>query len=42
MALLSYEQGVEAFRVAENLSDGDRAMLMGEALTRIYSWSPRP
>ena len=42
MALLSYEQGVEAFRVAEHLSDGDRAMLMGEALTRIYSWSPRP
>jgi L-fuconolactonase len=42
VALLSYEQGVEAFRAAENLSDSDRAMLMGEALTRIYSWSPRP
>ena len=42
MALLSYEQGVEAFRVAERLSDSDRAMLMGEALTRIYNWSPRP
>jgi len=41
-ALLSYEQGVEAFRVAERLSDGDRATLMGEALTRIYNWSPRP
>jgi len=41
-ALLSYEQGVEAFRVAERLSDSDRAMLMGEALTRIYNWSPRP
>ena len=40
-ALLSYEQGVEAFRVADRLSDGDRAMLMGEALTRIYNWSPR-
>ena len=41
-ALLSYEQGVEAFRVAERLSDSDRAMLMGEALTRVYKWSPRP
>ena len=40
-ALLSYEQGVEAFRVADRLSEGDRAMLMGEALTRIYNWSPR-
>ena len=42
VSLLSYEQGVEAFRVAERLSDGDRAMLMGEVLTRIYNWSPRP
>jgi L-fuconolactonase len=41
VALLSYEQGVEAFRVTDRLSDGDRAMLMGEALTRIYNWSPR-
>ncbi len=39
-ALLSYEEGVEAFRAAERLSDSDRAMLMGGALTRIYRWSP--
>jgi L-fuconolactonase len=41
VALLSYEQGVEAFRVTDRLSDGDRALLMGEALTRIYNWSPK-
>ena len=38
--LLTYEQGVEAFRVTERLSDGDRAALMGETLTRVYNWSP--
>jgi L-fuconolactonase len=38
--LLSYEQGVEAFRTTDRLSDTDRAMLMGGALTRIYNWSP--
>jgi len=40
VALLTYDQGVEAFRVTPRLSDGDRAVLMGEALTRIYNWSP--
>jgi L-fuconolactonase len=40
VALLTYEQGVEAFRVTERLSDGDRAALMGETLRRIYNWSP--
>ena len=38
--LLSYEQGVEAFRVTDRLSDSDRAALMGETLTRVYNWSP--
>jgi L-fuconolactonase len=38
--LLTYKQGVEAFRVTDRLSDGDRALLMGEALARIYDWSP--
>ena len=38
--LLTYQQGVESFRVTDRLSDGDRAKLMGGALTRIYSWSP--
>lgn len=40
VALLSYEQGVEAFRVSDRLSDSDRATLMGGALARIYNWQP--
>ncbi len=40
VALLTYKQGVEAFRVTDRLSDSERAVLMGEALTRIYKWSP--
>ena len=38
--LLTYEQGVEAFRVTDQLSDGERAELMGGTLERIYGWSP--
>ena len=38
--LLTYEQGVEAFRVTDTLSDADRAILMGGSLTNIYKWSP--
>jgi predicted TIM-barrel fold metal-dependent hydrolase len=41
-ALLTYKEGVEAFRVTDRLSDSDRALLMGESLTRIYNWSPKP
>ena len=40
VGLLTYEQGVEAFRVTDRLSDSDRAMLMGGALQRVYNWSP--
>ncbi|MBV9250177.1 MAG: amidohydrolase [Acetobacteraceae bacterium] len=40
VALLSYKQGVDAFRVTDRLSDSDRAALMGGALQRIYKWSP--
>jgi len=40
VALLTYKQGVEAFRVTDRLSDGDRAALMGGTLTRVYNWSP--
>jgi predicted TIM-barrel fold metal-dependent hydrolase len=40
VALLTYKQGVEAFRVTDRLSDGDRAALMGGTLTRVYDWSP--
>ena len=38
--LLTYEQGVEAFRVTERLSDSEKAALMGETLATIYKWSP--
>ena len=38
--LLTYEQGVEAFRVTDRLTDGERAALMGGSLARIYGWSP--
>jgi len=40
VALLSYQQGVDAFRVTDRLSDTERATLMGETLRRIYKWSP--
>lgn len=40
VALLTYEEGVEAFRVTDRLSEGDRAALMGGTLQRIYRWSP--
>jgi L-fuconolactonase len=38
VGLLTYEQGVEAFRVTDRLSDNDRAVLMGETLQRVYNW----
>ena len=41
VALLTYQQGVDAFRVTDRLSDSDRATLMGETLARVYNWSSR-
>lgn len=38
--LLTFEQGVEAFRVTDTLSDDERAALMGGTLQQIYGWSP--
>src|SRR5215468_5297306 len=38
--LLTYAEGVDAFRLADRLSDGDRAKLMGGTLSRVYNWSP--
>jgi predicted TIM-barrel fold metal-dependent hydrolase len=40
VALLTYEQGVEAFRVSDRLSDSERETLMGGTLSRIYRWAP--
>jgi L-fuconolactonase len=39
VALLTYRQGVDAFRQMP-LSEGDRAMLMGGSLERVYRWTP--
>jgi len=41
VALLTYKEGVEAFRVTDRLSDSDRATLMGDTLARVYNWSSR-
>ena len=38
--LLTYEQGIEAFRVTDQLSDSERSALMGGTLAKIYNWSP--
>ena len=38
--LITYAQGVEPFRTTKRLSDGDRAMLMGGALQRVYRFTP--
>jgi predicted TIM-barrel fold metal-dependent hydrolase len=38
--VLTYKEGVEAFRITDRLSDSDRAVLMGESLTQVYRWAP--
>jgi predicted TIM-barrel fold metal-dependent hydrolase len=40
VGLLTYKQGVEAFRVTDRLSDSERAALMGGTLQKIYDWAP--
>ena len=40
VGLLTYEQGFEAFRVTDQLSDSERSTLMGGTLMKIYNWSP--
>ena len=39
--LLTYEQGVESFQLTDSISDNERNMLMGGALSKIYNWQPR-
>jgi predicted TIM-barrel fold metal-dependent hydrolase len=39
--LLTYKEGVDAFRDTTRLSDSDKAKLMGGSLARIYKWSPK-
>ncbi len=38
--LLTYQQGVEPFRLTKRLTDAERATLMGEAAARVYNWAP--
>jgi L-fuconolactonase len=40
VGLLTYRQGVEAFRMTDRLSQSERAALMGDTLARVYNWSP--
>ena len=40
VGLLTYKQGVDAFRDTDRLSAGDKAKLMGGTLERVYGWSP--
>lgn len=41
VGLLTYKEGVDAFRVTDRLSDSDRAVLMGGTLQKVYKWSPK-
>jgi L-fuconolactonase len=38
VGLLTYREGVEAFRITKQLSDSDRATLMGGTLQEVYGW----
>ena len=40
-AVVTYEQGVEPFRLTDRLSDSDRATLMGGACAKAYGWEPK-
>jgi L-fuconolactonase len=39
VGILTYQRGVDAFRVTDRLSESDRAALMGGTLARVYGWS---
>lgn len=40
VALLSFAQGVDAFRVTDRLTASEKATLMGGALQKVYGWTP--
>ena len=40
VGLLTFKQGVDAFRMTERLSESERETLMGGTLQRIYKWTP--
>ena len=39
VGMLTYKQGVEAFRVTDRLTDSERVLLMGGTLQRVYNWA---
>ena len=41
VGLLTYKQGVDAFRDTDRLSESDKRTLMGGTLQRVYKWSPK-
>jgi L-fuconolactonase len=41
VALLTYKQAVDAFKVTDRLSASERAALMGGTLQKVYRWSPK-
>lgn len=38
--LITYQQGMEPFRLTDQLSDDERARLMGGTLSSVYGWQP--
>jgi predicted TIM-barrel fold metal-dependent hydrolase len=38
--LLTYKEGVDAFRTTDQLTDSERSQLMGGTLEKIYNWTP--
>ena len=40
VGLLTYKQGVDAFRITDRLTEKERAALMGGTLQRVYNWLP--
>ena len=38
--LLTFKQGVDAFRATNRISDSDKVKLMGANTARLYGWSP--
>jgi len=40
VGVLTYEQGIEAFRSTDGLSAAEREALLGGSLMRIYNWAP--
>jgi hypothetical protein len=40
VAFLTYREGVDAFRFTDQLSETEKATLMGATLSEVYKWKP--